>query len=224
MIARLSDIRGPREQKAIQKHVKRGCHFAFTLIVAASSLTLSQSDMAIAYADIAASAQKIMDVIGSCSPSFTNIESSGREPRLREVSLKEVLPAHTYEQLDVAIRSRLASIVQRHTKSLRERFLQRYWQMAQRHHSMSQYGLSDIEVEADLIRIHEVRYERFLNNMRDMLTRLLTRAANTTSDRNTRGGFGDVSPPHVTQANKFSKPSESSKQHSTTPNPPSQQK
>lgn len=182
--------------------------------------------MSTEYAEILSCADRISRLLGPHSETSPSLITSRRLPEMPDVILRDLIPPYVYERLEESKRVKLSFVLQTRLSVLKDRFIQQYWQLAERHFSLSHCGVGDIEVEAGLLQIYEVRYSRCLDDVRTILEKVLARNPYIKDNRgsNTRGGFGDVSPPHITQANKFSKPSEPSKQHPTTPNPPSQQK
>jgi hypothetical protein len=180
--------------------------------------------MSSAYTSIAESARKILEVLGPTRIGGAKLALSGQSPDFPGINLKAMLSATDYGHHSTVTKSRIATIVGDSIKSQQLRLTRQYWLMAEQLCLPAHSGLSDIEMETQLVQMFEYRWRQFLYDVRRTLQRVLARENYIAIDRNTRGGFGDVSPPSSLEANKFSKPSESSKQHSTTRNPPSQQK
>jgi hypothetical protein len=177
------------------------------------------------YASIVSCADRIAALLGPTSVAGVKVVSSGRLPKLPEVHLEDLLVESAVQQIDHLTRSRLAAALHKHFSSLRSQ-LSGCWHTAEQPYSLKDVGFGDFDLESRLIDSYEARYYRCIDQVREILAKILARDIRASDSRsnNTRGGFSDVSPPHITQANKFSKPSESSKQHSTTQNPPSQPK
>jgi hypothetical protein len=179
------------------------------------------------YSDIHACSHRLLEMLGSGNDTTPTLVSTGRLPAMPDVTLHDLLSVSAVEQLDKATRSRLSNILQQRLSALRDRFVQQYSRLVSQHRSMRDCGLADTDVETSLLRLIETKYHSFIEEVRRMLSKVLTPQTRNMADirsNNTRGGFGDVSPPLALKANNISKPSESSKQHSTTQNPPSQQK
>jgi hypothetical protein len=154
--------------------------------------------MSTQYASIAACATKIFESVGHCDKNASPLTMSGKEPTLPAVDLEELLPkGHT---LDPDTRARLWNVVRVRLSSLREHFLRQYWQTSRQLYSTRHLGLDDSEVESHHLRIYESQYDRCLEDVTRLLAKLLSRLAQPVDHRNTRGGFGDVSPPHITQS------------------------
>jgi hypothetical protein len=196
-----------------------GSRYLRSFIIHPATFTMSNT-----LTEIAASAQRITDMIGPRSGITTKLTLSGRSPTLPEVSLQYFVVATTYDCVDTATRERIEAVLGVELSSLRGRITRQYWQTVGQLYSHQLHGMPDAEIEDQLLGAYEARYQRFLLDIKKVLARTLARNDGPTDNRNTRGGFGDVSHPISLQANKFSKPSESSKQHSITQNPPSQPK
>jgi hypothetical protein len=163
--------------------------------------------MSTAYIEIAACADRIAKVVGS-STRGQPLALSGRSPHLPVVTLNELLAKSTFDRLEPIKRLRITEALSEPLKELRHRLTRQFWQIAEQHYSLSECGLPDPIIEAQLVESFEATYSRFLNQLRTRLQQLLERLSTSKDwdNRNTRGGFGDVSPPISLKANISANP------------------
>ena len=153
--------------------------------------------MSTAYSDILACAQRIIEAVGISPAGGKRLTLSGRIPYLPATPLSDLMSRPAYEQLEDTVRTQLAGIVLSKLSVLRDRSISRFQEMCGRLHSASHSGLLDIDVETRLIQAVETRYHRCIDDIRTLLARVLAQQSCSQPDnRNTRGGFGDVSPPN----------------------------
>jgi hypothetical protein len=154
---------------------------------------------------IAACAERISQVVRSSTRVNEDawMVTSGKMPNMSAAELCDLLPPRMHERLDAAMRLRISSALQERLRLTRSRLKRQYTQMVGRYHSMNHLGMTDAELEDSLVGIFEMRYQKSLADIRVMLAKLLAHyEQGSTENRNTRGGFGDVSPPlHSTKAN-----------------------
>jgi len=164
--------------------------------------------MTSSYTQAAASAKKIMDLLGTGMRAGTRLALSGRSPNMPHSGLRDLCSPSSYEGIGESARTRISKVLDRQLSCLRDHFMRHFWQMAEQQHSLEEYGMPDVEVEDSLLLICESRYNRCLEDICSLLSRYLTRpGASMTDNSNTRGGFGDVSPPnYITQANISANP------------------
>ena len=154
--------------------------------------------MSIAYANVAACAKRIVELVGTCAETDPKLTLSGRSPSFPVIALQTLLPRLAYERLDLSKRGRVSDVLARCLTSLQDRFTRQFWREIESLYSPRNTGMSDAEVEAGLVRMYETRYDRCLEDVRALLSRLLSSERAQIDTRNTRGGFGDVSPPLLT--------------------------
>jgi hypothetical protein len=163
--------------------------------------------MSNAYSEIIACADRVSQIVGPYSNGEPKLVISGRLPAMLDAVLSDLLPPSLSKQCDPAAQHRIAKILQHRSSALRGRLERQYSQMAAQYFSLSICGITDYDLETSLIAVFEERYRRFLDEIRAMLVHLLSRnICRADADRNTRGGFGDVSSPHITQANSSANP------------------
>lgn len=155
-----------------------------------------------AYSEIAASASRIMDILGPCGNNEQKMTLSGRSPNLPKETFPSLAKHAMFDQLDASTRMRLAVVVDERVTSVRDHTLRQYWKVAEELHSLRQIGMAELDQETRLIKSFENVYQRFLNSVRVMLSSAVSRQACEPADRNARGGFGDVSTPsHLPKPN-----------------------
>jgi hypothetical protein len=147
-----------------------------------------------------ASTQSILDMLGPIRPSDQEMALSGRSPNLPNVTLRDLLDRSDYTQMSPAISERMTAVVGRQICEFRQYSMRHFGKLASQLRSLSHSGLSDVEVESQLIQVYETRYEGFLDEVRRLLVRSIVRRSHEADHRNIRGGFGDVSPPPPTQS------------------------
>lgn len=152
------------------------------------------------YEKISACAQSIVKMVGHFNALDLSLVTSGRSPVFLEVGLEDLLESSIYRQIDTSTRHRIASVLERELRVSRTRLQQQYLQLARQYRSLSHCGLPDVDVETSLIQMFEVQYRSHLKDVQAMLVRLLNRPKRIEDNRNTRGGFGDVSSPSITQS------------------------
>jgi hypothetical protein len=154
-------------------------------------------NMSTAYADVAACARRIIEMVGSCDDTEARLTLSGRSPNFPVVSMEVLLARLPYERLEASKKNQISTVLRKSLLSLRDRFTDQYWRDAKSLYSPINSGISDVEVEQALIQMYETRYSHCLDSIRTLLSRFLARGVDSITDsRNTRGGFGDVSPFH----------------------------
>ena len=141
-------------------------------------------------------AQNILASLGACTGLSSKLELSGRSPNLPTVSLQHLLEAEMHDGMSPSARLRTSVVLDRHLSRLRGRFMTRYHELSEQLYSTAYIGLSDADVEHDLLQAFESRYNVYLADLRKMLARVLRCHRSDADHRNSRGGFGDVSPPH----------------------------
>jgi hypothetical protein len=151
--------------------------------------------MSSTYTKIAECAQRISQVVYSHEDLQPPMTTSGRSPVLPEAALHDLIPAHLYEQLDATTRVRLSDVLQERLLTFRDYLWRQYSDLTGQHRSLVICGLNDLDMEKSLIQIFETRYKAYLDEVRGVLKRLVKRGPCDFDNRNTRGGFGDVSPP-----------------------------
>jgi hypothetical protein len=150
--------------------------------------------MSEALSKIVACAQNISRLVGQCSDADPMLKGTGRRPVLADVDLSDLLAASVYVRLDDSTRRRIEAILQQELRRTRARLEQQHFQLVAQYRSLEHCGLNDIDVEGYLIGMFETRYRGFLNRVREALSKSLARVEPSADNRNTRGGFGDVSP------------------------------
>jgi hypothetical protein len=153
------------------------------------------------YAEIVQTTRKIIDIVGPCSKAGRKLALSGNLPHMPDVTLQDLLSTSAYMRLQAPVRSQVSEIIRATLMPLRDRSLQRYRTVAAQLHSVEESGMPDSEMEMSLIHMYEVRYQKTIDSLRRMLARLLDTPSSAPDNRNTRGGFGDVSPPLPLKAN-----------------------
>jgi hypothetical protein len=153
-------------------------------------------DMSAATQKIIDSARSIMEVLGPIAEPGGRLTLSERSPNLPMTTLQDLLSPTEYAGLDIKLRSRLSSVLHEALTIMRDRTKCRYWQMTEQLFSLQDLGLSDFDVENRLLLKYETRYQHCLDDIGRLLARTLTRERCSIDSRNTRGGFGDVSPPY----------------------------
>jgi len=151
--------------------------------------------MSTAYDQIVDCANNILEVMGTCGYASVQLSTSGRLPQFPVVTIADLVPPSAYERLDPSVRSRVSDVVDRRLASLRLQSRKHYLNLAETLLSAENFGMRDVDVESQIIDMFELSYRRSHDDLRCSLTRLLARSSNTLEYRNTRGGFGDVSPP-----------------------------
>jgi len=190
-----------REQKAIWTNLKpvpcnpRGYvfRFAFLLRLYLSKMSRTSEPNTSAIEDVA---QSIIKMLGPCSLGQARLSSTGRSPIFPDISLCELVPVSLLQGLGHAVRTQLADIVEERLSSMRQRYLDRYRQLVHKMYSLDHAGFADLDHEMALCGTIEARYHRCISEIRRNLIRLLGQPATIGDNRNTRGGFGDVGPPH----------------------------
>jgi hypothetical protein len=153
--------------------------------------------MSTSYTETAACAQRIYDLLNIPTSAARQLKLSGRLPELPAVTLRDLLPAISWGQLGEGQRERLSSTIQSRLRMLRERLVRQYQQMTEQIHSLEHIGVPDLDTEDRLTLMYESSYHRFLDELRQRLIKALSSKPGGVDNRsnNTRGGFGDVSPP-----------------------------
>jgi len=158
------------------------------------------------YTEVIDCARRIARAVGTCADTSQSLALSGRFLDLPVADLGSLLSSSTYERLPSSVRSRIEASLHDRVSSLQDHSRRRYRQMVEQQHSLEHCGLPDGEVEEKLAQAVEERYRRCIVDIRNMLAALLGRSLTAVDNRNTRGGFGDVSPPPLTQANDSAHP------------------
>lgn len=153
--------------------------------------------MSTTYAEIAACLQRISQAVGPCNTADDRLATTGRAPAMRPVDSVDLIGPVTYARLQPSTRDRITSVLQEKLSWLRSHIEQEYSNMIVQHRSLSLYGLDDVELETSLVRLFEKRYEDSVEEIRAVLAKLLSQQVHCSDSRssNSRGGFGDVSPP-----------------------------
>jgi hypothetical protein len=151
--------------------------------------------------------QRIIDLVGPCSLDDGKILPTNNVPTLPAFTLSDLVSSTTYRSLPPLHCSKMERLVQQSLSATRQNVLRRFHDVIAQTHSTQQYGLQDRDVETLLSRNFEESYARCVQRLRVMLMQPLPGRGRCGTEG--RGGFGDVSPPLLTRANKFSKPSES---------------
>jgi len=158
--------------------------------------------MSDAYSKISACAESIFKIVGPCSDADLMLCITGVSPAMVEVDLEDLIPPALYERIDASTRHRISCVLQQRLSATRIRLERQYVEMVSQYRSMSHLGMADMDLEACLVRIFETRYDNWLEDVRKVLSKILAqRTCSIADNRNTRGGFGDVSPPHHSETN-----------------------
>jgi hypothetical protein len=141
---------------------------------------------------LATCVQDVIKAVGPCGIDTKNIWASGRGPDLQSIAVDELVDPAALQLLPRPIHGQLSKMVLRRLMSIRQALLDEFHGIMSRLYSAQQYGITDGEVEDQIIRMIEVSYKRSVQNIRDLLAKVLRRYAPT--EPVPRGGFGDVSP------------------------------
>lgn len=157
---------------------------------------------------IIACASNIMEVVGS-NASRTDalpLTLSGRSPCLPEVAWADLIESSVWCRTPVTTQSRVSEILSRRLQIHRGALLERYRTLIGGLYSHRHLGLEDGDVEDRLILAFESSYLDHVEKIRKILRRIGERSGPAVTS-NSRGGFGDVSHPLITQANNSAHPS-----------------
>ena len=145
-------------------------------------------------------AQKILDVVGPCSTETVRLIPSGRAPAMPHMRLVDLLDNGVHERLVDPTRVKMAMCVEKSLAHVREKLAEECQRALAGQYTLDRFGLQDVEVESGILHMFEAHYWLFIDKIKAILRRFIARIP-VAAPANTRGGFGDVSHSHITQAN-----------------------